>query len=372
MRGSWAGPNIRDYGNIGPHQGAAGEFWHYFGHLPDAAPKPYRDFVHLITSAYRPPSAVVALARKEFPRPVELLASKPSYDGWTRPGGEPRPLHFETTFIGHHTQMGSLPNGHQDPPGMNLNGFRLLAENSRRGADTLIVFTSLDYNHSHASATAGGDQLAQYRGNLIWLNARPDTSFYLFHPKSAVLHEDRAAGRLFLQLERTWLAFHLIQSTHTGLHAAATARACGPGREKDSPPRFPDDQVLELRGSGAGPCGFAIEIGEPETHGDFAAFQQSVRASSRLDVSRLADGEVHLTAATGQRVGLRLATQGLPTVFRQGREHDWKSHWALWGGDTNSPVRLGWKEGHLRVQAGGHAFTAQAPGPGPGPGPASR
>jgi hypothetical protein len=45
-RGAWAGPNIRDYGNIGVHDGASGEFWHYFGDWEQPAAKPYRDFVH--------------------------------------------------------------------------------------------------------------------------------------------------------------------------------------------------------------------------------------------------------------------------------------------------------------------------------------
>jgi hypothetical protein len=88
FRGSWAGPSIRDYGNIGPHAGAAGEFWHYFGGLDAPAENPYRDFVHVMTSAYRPPAAVVELARRNFARPVEILAGKPSYTGWTQPGGE--------------------------------------------------------------------------------------------------------------------------------------------------------------------------------------------------------------------------------------------------------------------------------------------
>lgn len=81
-RGSWAGPGIRDYGNIGPHAGAAGEFWHYFGGLAEPAREPYRDFVHVMASAYRPPAAVVAVARRDFPRPAEIFAAKPSYTGW--------------------------------------------------------------------------------------------------------------------------------------------------------------------------------------------------------------------------------------------------------------------------------------------------
>ena len=344
FRGSWAGPNIRDYGNIGPHDGAAGEFWHYFGGDAPVAEKPYRDFVHIATSAYRPPTAVVELARKNFARPVEILASKPSYDGWTKPGGETEPTYFETTWIGHHTQLGSLPNGHADPPGMNLNGFRLLAENKTRGADTLIVFTSLDYNHSHASATAGGDQIAQYRGNLVWMNARSGTRFFLFLPKSAEIIED--GGNIFMRLEKTWLALHLLNAKSNGADAAATARVCG-GKKP-----YPGDHVWSITG-GDGPSGFALEIGEPETHGDFAAFRKAVAAKSTLDLRKLADGEAHFIPATGERTGLRLAREGRPAVFRNGAEHDWKQHWPLW---QSASIALGWQQGELRISAGGSTF----------------
>lgn len=347
FRGAWAGPNIRDYGNIGAHDGAAGEFWHYFGDLKKAAEKPYRDFIHIATSAYRPPAAVVELARKNFPRPVEILASKPSYDGWTKPGGEKEPAYFETTWMGHHTQLGSLPNGHADPPGMNLNGFRLLAENSTRGSDTLIVFTSLDYNHSHASATAGADQIVQFRGNLIWMNAKAGTRFYFFLPKSADVRED--VEHIFIRLEKTWLAVHLIKAKSNGADVAATERVCG-GKKP-----FPGDYVWSATG-GDGPCGFALEIGEPETHGNFAAFCKSVAEMSRFDFVRLAEGEVHFTNAKGLRVGLGLARNGRPTLFRDGAAHDWKQHWPLWSGDNTAPIALGWKQGELHVRAGGRNF----------------
>ncbi len=346
FRGCWAGPNIRDYGNMGLHNGAAGEFWHYFGEWERAADKPYRDFVHLATSAYRPPAAVVELARKNFARPVEILASKPSYDGWTKQDGERAPTYFETTWIGRHTQLGSLPNGHADPPGMNLNGFRLLAESSTRGADTLIAFTSLDYNHSHASATAGGDQLAQFRGNLVWMNAKPGTRFHLFLPKSAEVVPDGV--RLFIRLGKTWLALHLINAAGHGADADVTARVCG-GKKP-----WPDDRVWSLTG-GDGPCGFALEIGEPETHGDFASFRKAIAARSKLELSKVAGGEAQFIAANGERVGLRLAHEGRPTVFRNGMEHDWKTHWSMWSGEQ-SPVTPGWKQGELRVAAGGKMF----------------
>jgi len=348
-RGAWAGPNIRDYGNIGPHDGAAGEFWHYFGGWEKPAARPYRDFVHLATSAYRPPAAVVALARKEFVRPVEILAAKPSYEGWTKPGGESAPAYHETTWIGHHAQLGSLPRGHADQPGMNLNGFRLLAENERRGTDTLIVFTSLDFNHSHASATNGADRIAQHRGALVWLNSRPRTDFYFFLPKDAeVIVADRLT---FIRLSRTWVALHRIRTRSFGLDEQATAKVCG-GKKA-----FPEDQVWRAE-AGDGPGGFALEIGEPETHGDFASFRSAVLARSRLDLSLLPQGEARFQAADGTQVGLRLTDAGLPLVFRDGRAHDWNSHADQWSG-AGSPVTLGWKQGVLKVQAGGHQFEGR-------------
>jgi len=351
-RAAWAGPNIRDYGNIGPHDGASGEFWHYFGDWEQPAAKPYRDFVHLATSAYRPPAAVVALARKAFPRPVEVLASKPSYDGWTKPGGETAPTYHETTWFGHHTQLGTLPQGHLDPPGMNLNGFRLLAENPRRGVDTLIPFTSLDFNHSHASATNGGDRLAQRNGTVVWLNGRPRTTFYFFLPKDAPITD--GPGVTFIQMPQTWLALHWINARPSGHDAAATAKVCG-GKKP-----FPEDQVWRAE-AGDGPGGFAMEVGEPETYGDFATFRKAVLAKTRLDLSRLAQGEAHFQAADDTRVGVKLTNDGSLVVFRDGQIHDWKAHAALWAG-AGSPVSLGWKQGILKVQAGGYTFEGRLSG----------
>jgi hypothetical protein len=355
FRGSWAGPGIRDYGNVGPHAGAAGEFWHYFGLYEKPAERPYRDFVHVLCSSYRPPAAVVELARRNFKRPAEMLASKPSYTGWQQPGGEKAPTYFETTWIGHHSQLGSLPGGHHDSPGMNLNGFRLLAESSRRGADTMIVFTSLNWNHSHSTATSGGDQIAQCRGNLIWMNAKPETRFHFFLPKSSVI--SGGADRVFIRLEKTWVALHLVRARVVGVNAEATAKACG-AKKPEEPALFPDDHVWTVEGTGEGPCGFALEIGEHATQPDFDAFCREVAEKSAISLNPT--NEVHFTARSGDRVGLRLMENALPVVFRDGLEHDWKTHWPQWSG-SGSPVQMGWKSGELKVTAGGREFSTRLP-----------
>ena len=83
-RGGFGGPSKRDYsgGNQVWKAKATSELGLYFGDSPQPHPKPYHDLVHLISSSYRPPPAVVALARKQFSRPLELLNAKPTYEPW--------------------------------------------------------------------------------------------------------------------------------------------------------------------------------------------------------------------------------------------------------------------------------------------------
>ncbi|NJR13100.1 MAG: hypothetical protein HC779_00715, partial [Phyllobacteriaceae bacterium] len=50
----------------------------YFGEI-SSNPDPSTDSLYLMTSSYRPPLAALFLARKQFPRPLELHASKPLY-----------------------------------------------------------------------------------------------------------------------------------------------------------------------------------------------------------------------------------------------------------------------------------------------------
>ena len=86
---------------------------------------------------------------------------------------------------------------------------------------------------SHGTATCGGDQIAQYRGNLIWINEKPATRFYLFLPRTAEIVNE--GERVFIRLEKTWAALHLINSKGEGIHAEATAKACGPKRDGEGP-----------------------------------------------------------------------------------------------------------------------------------------
>ena len=59
------------------------------------------------------------------------------------------------------------------------------------------------------------------------------------------------------------------------------------------------------------------------------------------------------------KLGIVLSDAGQPQVFRNGKAHDWKDHWALYAGadGAKSPIALGWKQGVLTVAAGGATFT---------------
>ncbi|MFM8306874.1 MAG: hypothetical protein ACKN87_07420, partial [Microcystis aeruginosa] len=138
-RGGWGGPVKRDYGgsNGVMRSDSARTFWLYFGDTPVPNNRPELDSLYLITSRYRPPLAVMELARKNFNKPVEILASKPLYENW-KLGNNQSPGYWETQFIGPSYQMGSLagtfPDGDVAP-------FKLMAFNQQKGVDFFVANT---------------------------------------------------------------------------------------------------------------------------------------------------------------------------------------------------------------------------------------
>jgi len=323
----------------------------WFGETPGHEEKPYRDFIHLVTSPYRPPQAVVHLAHKNHPKPVEILGSKPSYNGWyQKEGGEDAPQYHETVFIANTYQIGTLPTSHRG----DVNGFRLAtAVDAERASDIWVLASSPKGYKGISTGSNGADQIAQYRNLVLNANTKADTTFHLLCPKEAAI--ETSGSITFLKAGKTWVALHGIGIETFAPDAAATDAAT---LNKDKTPRLPHNQVLTAKPKGQAPVAVVVEIGEQETHGDYATFKRNVLAKSKTDTSRA--GEIHFTGSDGSKVGLRLAEEGkTPTVFRNGTEHDWKNHWALYapGDGKNSPITLGWKEGTLVVTAGGKTFT---------------
>ena len=129
-RGGWAGAVKRDYGNIMAMRGNALVAGHlYFDDL-GLKTDGDRDDAHHITSAYRPPMAVVELARGQIAKPAELLITHPTYENWKKDSegrsGRDYPDFHETFFFGNTFRFGSLVDGH----GGDVSGFTMITENS--------------------------------------------------------------------------------------------------------------------------------------------------------------------------------------------------------------------------------------------------
>lgn len=343
-RGGFGGPSKRDYGGANVVYGgnAANLLSLYFGDVTFADPIPERDAIHAITSAYRPPLAVVALARKQFNKPVEILATKPVYENW-KPGGEDQPGYWETTFFGHTYQLGSLAGEFSDG---DVGPFKLMAENSQRGVDFFVANTGCNWVRPGKNP---GDQMGQYRNLLIWLRPASDQPFFFQLPKMAKAEIEE--GIWFFQLEKTWLAIRPINLNFYSEIAINDDKFAS---------HYPDERTLKATTKGKSYGGFALEVGEQESHGSYSVFKQAVKAKNQLDLRDISVGTVQLMGATGNTLKLMHNPKNdLPKIVRNGIDHDWSKHFNLYQPtDGEAPISLGWKTGNLHVEAGNLVFEA--------------
>ncbi|MFP4056203.1 MAG: hypothetical protein ACLF0G_04975 [Candidatus Brocadiia bacterium] len=340
-RGGFGGPTKRDYGGANRPFGAGVShlLYLYFGDCPIPDPRPHYDDVHAITSAYRPPLAVVHLARKDFPRPAELVNTKPAYENWF-PGKAQRPETWETLFFGHTFCLGTCVS---DGPIGDVGPFKLLAHNSQHGVDFFVAFTGKKWNTKRA-----GDQMGQYRNLVVWLRPADGTPFGFLAPRSAAARV--ADGTWFFELERTWLAVRPI-----GLQPYAR-------QEAKKFHRGYDDYVVARAESAerkAPYVGFALEVGEAGAHPSAEAFRRAVKTQGKLDLSALDEGKVVLTGTDGHTLAMsHNPDSDLPAVVRDGQPMAWGKHFELYRPiGARGPIALGWREGTLRVEAGGEVFT---------------
>jgi hypothetical protein len=328
-RGGFGGPSKRDYseGNCVWCSGAAQALGLYFGDSPVRDTNQNPDLIHLITSSYRPPAVAVALARKQFTKPLELLNSKPTYDNW-KPGGSDKPQFYETLYFGNSFQLGTLAQG----SGGDWNGFKLMSYNSHRGVDYFIASSGNDADKISTSST-GNDAVAQYQNLAIWLNDKP-APFQFFLPKTAQVEFLR--GKLFIKLEKTWLSVAPINLQF--------------GAVNSNLKRYPDDQILTATATGQKISGFTLEVGEGES---WEQFKRAVLVNSRLKVGN------HQIEYFSSKKKLKIENQGqeLPKVWRDGRYHDWRTHTDIYRSDTSNmnkaPIYQAWKGGKLEVIADG-------------------
>ncbi len=343
-RGGFGGPSKRDYdkGNCVWCSLASHELGFYFNDSPIDDPKPSPDLVHIITSSYRPDPAIIALAKKQFSKPVELLNSKPTYENW-KPGNDIAPQFHETLYFGNTFQLGTLAKA----SGGDWNGFKMMAFNSQRGVDYFIAATGTN-PHKISTSSVGGDNIAQYRNLVIFLNDKQEVPFQFFLPKSAKIETKNNVT--FIRYEKTWLALTPINLNIEGINATKTSKISK---------RYPKDQILTATGTGNSYSGFALEIGEKQNQVNFQQFQSSVLANSRLDINQIDNGVVEYQGIVG-KVKLQHQPLDLPKVWRNGNLHDWKNHFSLYQNAEaqKTPIYQGWKEGKLEIQAGGYKFMS--------------
>jgi hypothetical protein len=347
-RGGWGGPVKRDYGggNRVLASSAARTFWLYFGDSPLSPEKPELDSLYLITSSYRPPLAAVALAHKQFPKPVELLSSKPIYENW-KPGGDRAPGYWETQYFAQTYQMGSLAGTFADG---DVAPFKLMAENTQRGVDYFVV------NTGHEGIRPGknpGDEIGQFRNLLIWLRPGSSVPFNFQLPRSAQIETIQKVT--FIKLEKTYLALFPIH-----LQSLAPPSLINPKFTR----AYPQEQLLQALPQEAQTpySGFALEVGDAGTYADFAAFKRAIQGRSQLNLSQLAQGRVTLQGATGDRLQVQYNPENLlPQVTKNGIPFRWQDHFAIYNSQTQTqaPISLGWKQGILKVQAGNYRFESQ-------------
>lgn len=314
-RGGFGGPVCREYGNGSVVFGsnASHPLWLAFGDSPRPDPVHDRDDVHLLTSAYRPPAAVVALARRDFPRPAELTATKPPYN-WSAP--EPR--FFETQYYGATFQMGSVVSAAAEET-WNIAPFKLMAWNTDRGVDYFVANTTPIAGHA---AKKAGDQIAQSGPRLIWL--RPSAApFQFLAPKSARI--ETQDGVRFYRYEKTWLAVHPFGDTAWAEETPDAKVAA----------RYPDDRFDQ-----AALSGFALEAGEGDSYEEFKTRALQGRPKRTDHVVEFGSLKVELNRR-----------DDLPIVSVDGRRTELPRDVY-----RSAPVTL--SAGSLRVIAGGKTFLA--------------
>lgn len=347
--GGFGGPTKRDYGGASRQWGStpAQLLWLWAGDTPKPPHEQHADAVHAATSAYRPPLAVLGLMRKDFPTPVELLDTKPTYSNWL-PGDDAAPETFETMWYAKHAQLGSCVS--KGAAG-DVGNVKLLADAGAIDAQGRcdVQYVLLNSGRKMNSKNAG-DQVGQH-GNLLVFLRRATTAkgpAEIAFQLPAGVAPEIDGERWWIALERCWLCVHALNLAAPAGPVAQGGRKGGAG-----------DPLWIAKPQGEGFCGVAIEVGDAGAFADLAAFKAAVAAKGSCDRAALAEGRVQLVGSDGRRLAVTWnAENDLPRVERDGVARDWTREFDLYRPTRGEgPISLGWKQGALTVRAGGKIFT---------------
>lgn len=355
-RGAFNGPTNRDYSHPQPFGGSAPcMLWLYFGDTPLDNTAYESDEVHVLTSGYRPPAAVVELARKNFMRPVELFASKPGYSATTGNDLKSPPEYLETQYFGHSFQMGSLVGG-TSAGKTAVNGFKIVATDDERGAIAIQGVPGPDPRFVGSAKyvegkVSGENRVGQNGGCAVWLVKGGESPWTWVIPDGVGV--ETVGGVTFVKCDATTVALTPINSGEVAVDEALTkALSADP---KDS--AWKGHKVLSAKGSGGKVCGVAVEVGEAPAHKTSADFKKAVLAKAKVAF----DGdEAEYTGANGKSVKVKFADKPAETgVWRDGQPYDWAAHAKhLYRTEGDQPViEQAWLGGKLTVRAGKRSFT---------------
>jgi len=310
--------------------------------------------VHQITSAYRPPLAVMNLARKKFERPVEIFAAKPGYSATTKYQSDSKPEYLETQYIANSYQMGSLTGG-TSVDGGDVNGFKILAFDKANGAVALHAAPSANPAYPGSpmykqGVIAAQNRVAQQKNLALWLVKDGASPWLWVIPDDVKVSTD--GGITFLECDRSWVAIRPLGVSTLKMDSALTRKLT-----ENKKSRFPGHMVLSANGDGGAYCGLAVEVGEKESHGSFAAFKKAAK-SAEVDARELDKGIASYKATDGNHLGIHWNSDPLELgVWRNGTRRDLK---ADAGSLYRSPViNAEWGSGILEVSTGGEAFRCE-------------
>lgn len=361
FRGAFNGPTNRDYTHAQPFGGSAPcILWLYFGDTPLDNTGYESDEVHVFSSGYRPPPAIVHLARKNIERPTELFASKPSYSATTGNELKSPPEYLETQYFGRTFQFGSLVGG-TTAGKTAVNGFKIVATDDKRGAIAIQAVPGPDPKFvgsaKYTEGKVSGENRVGQNGNVaVWLVQGGESPWVWVLPEGVAV--ETIDGVTFMACEKTWIALHPINTSELKLDDELT-KALTSGKNDT---QWKGHRVISAKGKGGKFCGVAVEIGEAPEFASFAEFQKASLSKAKVKADKIADGEAEFTGANGKQVAIQFADRTADTrVQRDGKPHDWVEHARhLYRAADNKPavIKQSWLGGSITVRAGKATFTS--------------
>jgi hypothetical protein len=342
-RGGFGGPTLRDFGGASHVFGSSAShpLYLYFGDALLSDPNPRYDDIHVLTSRYRPPLAVVQLAQKAFQRPVELLNTKPDFDVW-KAGQDNAPSYYETLFYGNSFTLGSVVSQGENAG----HPFKLLLDNRQRGVDYLLAHSKQRFHRPDPTV-----QIGQYRNLMIWL--RPNDGKPTFFQLPLKTQPIITPTTWFMPFDKTYVALRPIGLK--SLQAIASAKTPRSNQ-------YHQDWIWQAAPDSKSPyIGFALEVVDGQHYPNFRAFQTAIQTKQTLDLSQWNTGRISLRGTNHQTLSMTYhKVSQLPTIVRGGKERDWAKEWAVYGSPsaatTNLPVRQDWKNGRLQIQSNQQTF----------------